>query len=374
MTSDPASLSDRNAVELLMAKARFWYGHVTPPADAFAAWLVDSLRPALVVAAGPVSCETAVRIMTATDRVRTQTQVIADDAARLDLADFEPGSVDVLCVDAPLLSVCEDGDWLAILGQLSASSVMVIATEGLDADQWMNLSDTLEAFAVPVLASPGAAQVMCLTGADEAHAFDGLETLDPEEAETAIMCALLRGDRTSLDAARTQDTGAQVQALQDEIDALKEQLADTERALREAEDTGAEMLGSVMDDLDQLRKRMRNKTMEDARKAVQLKLRQRLIRRLRTRPRILWRRGPTAFQKAEAAKVAESKLFDADWYTQRYADVRRSGMDPALHFIVNGIYEGRSPSKRFDLLVYYVRNPDDLENAVNPLTGTKDAF
>jgi GT2 family glycosyltransferase len=37
-----------------------------------------------------------------------------------------------------------------------------------------------------------------------------------------------------------------------------------------------------------------------------------------------------------------SRFFDTAWYLERYDDVRSSGADPFLHFLQNGVYEGRS--------------------------------
>jgi len=52
--------------------------------------------------------------------------------------------------------------------------------------------------------------------------------------------------------------------------------------------------------------------------------------------------------KRRAAKIAASSLFDADWYLNRYPDVREAKIDPALHYVRMGGVEGRWPNPLFD--------------------------
>ncbi|MFN3936713.1 MAG: hypothetical protein ACK4KW_03950 [Gemmobacter sp.] len=58
------------------------------------------------------------------------------------------------------------------------------------------------------------------------------------------------------------------------------------------------------------------------------------------------------------AALAESGLFDADWYLARYPDVAAVGMDPGLHYIGSGSFELRDPGPGFSTLHYYLANPD----------------
>ena len=53
-----------------------------------------------------------------------------------------------------------------------------------------------------------------------------------------------------------------------------------------------------------------------------------------------------------AARVAESGLFDGDWYLENNADVMEQGKDPLRHYVRHGDREGRQPSPYFDPSFY----------------------
>jgi GT2 family glycosyltransferase len=74
-----------------------------------------------------------------------------------------------------------------------------------------------------------------------------------------------------------------------------------------------------------------------------------------------------ARQNAARALISQSKLFDAQWYVERYPDVAAMGLDPLEHFLRHGAAEGRNPSDRFDLSSYLKRNPDVARSGINPL-------
>ena len=65
--------------------------------------------------------------------------------------------------------------------------------------------------------------------------------------------------------------------------------------------------------------------------------------------------------------VARSGLFDAAYYLSRYPDVARKGIDPLLHYVRSGAYEGRDPHPYFDSRQYQLAYPDVLQAGVNPL-------
>lgn len=48
-----------------------------------------------------------------------------------------------------------------------------------------------------------------------------------------------------------------------------------------------------------------------------------------------------------ANRLREAGAFDAAWYLEEYPDVFQSGMDPVLHYVLHGQYEGRQPSPSF---------------------------
>jgi glycosyltransferase involved in cell wall biosynthesis len=59
--------------------------------------------------------------------------------------------------------------------------------------------------------------------------------------------------------------------------------------------------------------------------------------------------------------------FDAGYYTRAYPDVARSGIHPALHFLLCGYLENRNPSGSFDSAYYCRRHPDVRDAGINPL-------
>lgn len=74
--------------------------------------------------------------------------------------------------------------------------------------------------------------------------------------------------------------------------------------------------------------------------------------------------------KQEALKVDEIKesgIFDAEWYLNEYHDVRRAKVDPVLHYLRKGGYEGRKPSIYFDSWYYLKHNKDVAKSGMSPL-------
>lgn len=71
--------------------------------------------------------------------------------------------------------------------------------------------------------------------------------------------------------------------------------------------------------------------------------------------------------KRYARTIAGSELFDASWYLDRYPDVRRNGLDPALHYFRYGWKEGRDPGPRFSTAAYLLEHDDVARAGVNPL-------
>ena len=66
-------------------------------------------------------------------------------------------------------------------------------------------------------------------------------------------------------------------------------------------------------------------------------------------------------------RIKASFLFDADWYLDRYRDVRDAGIDPALHYLVHGGVEGRDPSPSFSSSWYLDTYEDVRAARINPL-------
>jgi hypothetical protein len=50
--------------------------------------------------------------------------------------------------------------------------------------------------------------------------------------------------------------------------------------------------------------------------------------------------------------IREAGIFDGHWYLEKYGDVLYSGMEAFHHFIIIGIYLGRNPNAKFNLIDY----------------------
>src|SRR5437667_1811235 len=71
--------------------------------------------------------------------------------------------------------------------------------------------------------------------------------------------------------------------------------------------------------------------------------------------------GPTI------AVIAESGLFDADWYLKQNPHVLRDGLNPLAHYVTRGAAKGCNPHPLFDEEWYETNNPDLALPRINPL-------
>lgn len=83
--------------------------------------------------------------------------------------------------------------------------------------------------------------------------------------------------------------------------------------------------------------------------------------------RVLLRLLPGLRRRRQLAIVQSSGFFDPEWYLARYSDVRKSGQDPALHFLTTGAREWRDPGPHFNTAHYFRMYPDIAEGGLNPL-------
>lgn len=87
--------------------------------------------------------------------------------------------------------------------------------------------------------------------------------------------------------------------------------------------------------------------------------------------RRMWRRVTmSASRRAlqqNVQRLRGSELFDRDWYLAEYPDVANSGMDPAEHYLLFGVHEGRDPGPLFSTDAYRRDHPEVLESGINPL-------
>lgn len=65
--------------------------------------------------------------------------------------------------------------------------------------------------------------------------------------------------------------------------------------------------------------------------------------------------------------IKKNRLFDTGFYLKRYPDVRKSGMDPLIHYMFYGFKEGKNPNSSFNGY-YYINKYKDVKNSkLNPL-------
>ena len=76
--------------------------------------------------------------------------------------------------------------------------------------------------------------------------------------------------------------------------------------------------------------------------------------------------GPVAQANREVLALRQSGLFDEAGYLRRYPDVAAGGVDPVLHYVLDGARENRNPCDFFDTAYYLEKNPDVAHAHVNP--------
>jgi hypothetical protein len=71
--------------------------------------------------------------------------------------------------------------------------------------------------------------------------------------------------------------------------------------------------------------------------------------------------------KGNIALIKSSDLFDEDWYLSNNPDVAQAKMDPILHYLCYGGFEGRDPGPNFQS-AWYLATYEDVKTAgLNPL-------
>jgi GT2 family glycosyltransferase len=69
----------------------------------------------------------------------------------------------------------------------------------------------------------------------------------------------------------------------------------------------------------------------------------------------------------DAFYIRSSGLFNARWYCEQYPDIRHSRVNPGLHYLRYGGFEGRNPGPDFDSRFYLENYPDVKQSGINPL-------
>lgn len=65
--------------------------------------------------------------------------------------------------------------------------------------------------------------------------------------------------------------------------------------------------------------------------------------------------------------IKDGELLDTNFYLKNNGDVRKSGMDPILHYMYHGYMEGRKPSPAFDANYYLEKYMGDDKLKISPL-------
>ncbi|WP_336275057.1 glycoside hydrolase family 99-like domain-containing protein [Vreelandella indica] len=71
--------------------------------------------------------------------------------------------------------------------------------------------------------------------------------------------------------------------------------------------------------------------------------------------------------KHQREQIAQSGLFDPNWYLMHNPDVQSQGLDALTHFQRYGAFEGRDPSPQFSTLAHLAHHPELMGNHQNPL-------
>src|SRR2546423_3822608 len=58
------------------------------------------------------------------------------------------------------------------------------------------------------------------------------------------------------------------------------------------------------------------------------------------------------YVRRDAELIAQSGLFDREWYLKQYPDVAGTKMDPIRHYLRYGAAEGRDPNSEFSTWAY----------------------
>ena len=86
----------------------------------------------------------------------------------------------------------------------------------------------------------------------------------------------------------------------------------------------------------------------------------------RSRFRRPWKSRSRSLAK-DLEAIRNSVFFDEHHYLEMNPDVRDTGLDAALHYLVHGGREGRDPGPFFSTRAYLARYPDVAEASLNPL-------
>lgn len=65
--------------------------------------------------------------------------------------------------------------------------------------------------------------------------------------------------------------------------------------------------------------------------------------------------------------ITYSPHWDEQFYLDRNPDVKSTGLNPEIHFLLYGGFEGRDPSRSFSTSLYLKKHPEVAAARINPL-------
>ena len=78
-------------------------------------------------------------------------------------------------------------------------------------------------------------------------------------------------------------------------------------------------------------------------------------------------RATMSVSYSDLACLAQTPLFDAEFYLNANPEVRAAKLEPRMHYLCRGAAEGRDPSPWFNTAFYLTQYPDVARDGVNPL-------
>ncbi len=82
--------------------------------------------------------------------------------------------------------------------------------------------------------------------------------------------------------------------------------------------------------------------------------------------------APTAEMQKSIALIRDSGLFDIEYYSQQKPDSKNSELDPILHYLEEGAWQGLNPHPLFDTAYYLQQKPELFTEGINPLVHYLD--
>ncbi|MCX7568008.1 hypothetical protein OS189_16820 [Sulfitobacter sp. F26169L] len=183
------------------------------------------------------------------------------------------------------------------------------------------------------------------------------------EAEYEVL-AKAHNDELSALNSKLSDRDVQITSQLDELDQYDARTKEYEQRIRKIEQEISHANALCASYEKSLQNKSKEAAYKDCAYFVKIRLREIQMQQLeksRGRLSAFKSRSVPARTKQVIETVRQHPLFDQEWYLEQYPDVRRAGVDAALHFATVGIYEGRNPSPAFNTIEHYIARPERLE-------------